>query len=190
MSLIRSHYKTKKPRELLCFLRNFCILLHMKSKNDIRIYIQTLFSSTKKELCEYQDKKIEKQVLEYVEQKNHICIYKSLKDEVATDKIIQKLQEKGKNVYIPKVISESEMILIDFSTKEKYLWNLDVCIIPGRAFTPKWERLGRGKWYYDRFLSQKEYKNSKKVGICYNFQILEYIPTQNHDILMDIIISS
>ena len=66
---------------------------------------------------------------------------------------------------------------------------IDVFIIPGRAFSSTGKRLGRGKWYYDRFLIQWQYKNSKKLGLCYNFQILDNIPTQSHDISMDSIIS-
>ena len=63
---------------------------------------------------------------------------------------------------------------------------IDLIVVPGVAFDRKNNRMGRGKGYYDKFLqSTKAYK----VGICFDFQLLEEVPTDEHDILMDSVIS-
>lgn len=68
--------------------------------------------------------------------------------------------------------------------------DMDILLVPGLAFDKKKNRLGRGKGYYDRFLS--EYRSDKSplfVGVCHSFQIQNIITTQPHDIKLDYIVS-
>ena len=51
------------------------------------------------------------------------------------------------------------------------------------AFDKERNRLGRGKGYYDRFLPLLT--NAYKVGICFPFQFLQSIPTEETDIKVD-----
>lgn len=161
----------------------------MKTKNEFREYIKNQFSQKKSDSFKDENISIEHKLLYLLEQSESktICIYEHMSDEVQTQQLIVTLEEKWYKILTPQVISETEMIFID-SEYEPYEKEIDIFIIPGRAFTNDWKRLGRGKWYYDRCLSQKIYKKSKKVWICYNFQVLENIPTQKHDIKMDLII--
>lgn len=62
----------------------------------------------------------------------------------------------------------------------------DIAIIPGRAFSRDGKRLGRGKGFYDRYL--KSFKG-KKIGLCFEDQIYAEIPTEDHDIKMDFIVT-
>ncbi|HQG08910.1 MAG TPA: 5-formyltetrahydrofolate cyclo-ligase, partial [Dysgonamonadaceae bacterium] len=64
--------------------------------------------------------------------------------------------------------------------------SIDLIIVPGVAFDRKLNRLGRGKGYYDRLLSQLK---SPKIGICFDFQLLESIPVEDWDIKMDMIVA-
>lgn len=59
---------------------------------------------------------------------------------------------------------------------------LDLIIVPGTAFDCAGRRIGRGGGFYDRLLPQYR---SIRAGICFDFQLLEVIPTEKHDILMD-----
>jgi len=58
-------------------------------------------------------------------------------------------------------------------------------IVPGMAFDKTGNRLGRGKGYYDRFLSQLEMASSAKVGVCWTIQMVERVPVSSHDVAMD-----
>jgi len=64
--------------------------------------------------------------------------------------------------------------------------NIDLIIVPGVAFDEKGSRLGHGKGYYDRLL-----KNAKVpiVALAFEFQIIENVPTDEHDKSVDIIIT-
>ena len=63
----------------------------------------------------------------------------------------------------------------------------DLFIVPGSAFDLKGHRMGYGKGCYDRYFSQ--YPDVVKVGVCYDFQLLESIPHEKHDIDMDILVT-
>ena len=60
--------------------------------------------------------------------------------------------------------------------------SIDFILVPGVAFSPHGYRLGRGKGYYDKFLSK--YSNLFTVGVCFREQFYLDIPTEPHDIPM------
>ena len=55
--------------------------------------------------------------------------------------------------------------------------------MPGVGFDASGNRLGRGKGYYDRLLRQMP--TVYKLGMCFDFQKIEAVPTDQHDICMD-----
>lgn len=63
---------------------------------------------------------------------------------------------------------------------------IDLVMAPGIAFSKSGDRIGFGKGYYDKLLA--DYKG-KKVGICYDFQVIDEIPVSVNDIKMDMIIT-
>ncbi len=63
----------------------------------------------------------------------------------------------------------------------------EVMLIPGIAFDRLGHRLGRGKGFYDKYLSNK---NIIKIGICFHDQLLVEIPYEDHDVRMDYVVSS
>ena len=62
----------------------------------------------------------------------------------------------------------------------------DMILVPGLAFDKTGFRLGYGAGYYDIFLIDQP--DSIKVGICYLFQLVDQVPTESHDIKLDVII--
>jgi 5-formyltetrahydrofolate cyclo-ligase len=60
--------------------------------------------------------------------------------------------------------------------------HFDFVLVPGVGFNPNGYRLGRGKGYYDKFLSK--YSNLFTVGVCFREQFYLDIPTEPHDIPM------
>ena len=67
---------------------------------------------------------------------------------------------------------------------------IDIALIPGMAFDASGHRLGRGRGYYDRFLnSQWSMVNGQwLIGLCFDFQKVPVLPSDDHDIPVDIVI--
>lgn len=133
-----------------------------------------------------------------------LLIYYSLDDEVNTHQFINTLVERGKKVLLPAVISDTEIELREYHGAKDLLEGffnimepigntfndystIDVAIVPGMAFDSRGNRLGRGKGYYDRFLSK--IPDTYKIGLCFGFQKLPGIPTEENDVRMDEVIS-
>ena len=121
-----------------------------------------------------------------------VMLYASLPDEVQTLGFIE--EWKGcKHVILPTVVGDdivpvevaagAEMVEGDFHILEPdappYEGDLDLIVVPGMAFDRAGHRLGRGKGYYDRFLAK--YPDVQTIGICFDFQLLDSIPTEPHD---------
>ena len=130
-----------------------------------------------------------------------ILVYWSMPDEVFTHDFILRWYNK-KKILLP-VVKGDELELKVFSGLENMvkgkqygieepigesfyqLEEIDLIIVPGVAFDKKNNRLGRGKAYYDKLLKESE---AIKVGVCFDFQYLDEVPTDKHDIKMDTII--
>jgi len=64
----------------------------------------------------------------------------------------------------------------------------DLIVVPGVAFDLGGRRIGYGKGYYDNALHRLEGKG-RLVGFCYDFQLVEEIAGEPHDVKMDLIIT-
>lgn len=71
-------------------------------------------------------------------------------------------------------------------TKKGEVMTPDLILIPGLAFTKNGHRLGRGKGFFDKYL---ENYNGKTIGICFEEQIFESIPTEKHDQMIDFVVT-
>jgi len=64
--------------------------------------------------------------------------------------------------------------------------DVDLVLVPGIAFAQNGHRIGYGKGFYDRLLKKIK---GPKIGIAYDFQMVENIPAEKHDTPMDIIVT-
>lgn len=64
----------------------------------------------------------------------------------------------------------------------------DLLVVPGVAFDHSGHRIGFGKGYYDRCLASPR-REVLLVGLCHDFQVLERIPAEGHDIRMQYIVT-
>lgn len=136
-----------------------------------------------------------------------LFIYISFGNEVNTHKIIQYALDMGKEVCVPKVISRlkgmralkitdlKELEISSYgilepkdNSQEILLENMDLAIIPGLAFDLKGGRLGYGGGFYDRFFSDTNI-DIRKIALAYEFQLLDGLPLEEHDITIDGIIT-
>ena len=139
-----------------------------------------------------------------------VMFYVSLKDEVDTLSMIDETVKMGKRVCVPVMLKE-EMRLIAGEIKDRQkdlerqhfgiyqpkaghvrevpLDNIDLVVVPGVAFDRKNVRLGRGHGYYDRFLCCLP-KNTKTLGLAFDFQVVDNLPQDSHDIPVSKIIAA
>ncbi|MEI6562628.1 MAG: 5-formyltetrahydrofolate cyclo-ligase [Verrucomicrobiota bacterium] len=57
---------------------------------------------------------------------------------------------------------------------------MDLCFVPGMAFTADGHRMGRGKGYYDRLLAHPAFR-APAFGICFAEQLVAHLPMEAHD---------
>lgn len=69
------------------------------------------------------------------------------------------------------------------------LSEIDCVLVPGLAFDRRGARLGKGKGYYDAFLSSLTC-NTFKIGVGFSFQLLSKIPVEAHDAVLDAVVSA
>lgn len=62
---------------------------------------------------------------------------------------------------------------------------VDVLLIPGSVFDLSGYRIGYGGGYYDKYLKP----NHLKIGVCFDFQVVDYLPVEEHDVQLDMLIT-
>lgn len=137
--------------------------------------------------------------LPLINQHQTFMVYKSFKGEVDTNAIIDRLISMQKVVLFPAIIDNFMLAVKPTSNvfvKDKYgietplsYTNKDtpnVVITPIVACDVNKNRVGFGKGYYDKFFASTP---CLKIGICYDFQIVNNLPVNEWDVPLDIIIT-
>lgn len=145
-------------------------------------------------------------VLETPEFLNATALYTYMEynQEVITHPIMTRAWELGKRVAVPKVFNKT----MDFYYIESfddvipgYMGILEpieyikaeeptaLVIMPGLAFDLEFNRIGYGGGFYDGFFSTHQSTKCTKMGLCYDFQIVEHIDSEPHDVKADIIVT-
>jgi 5-formyltetrahydrofolate cyclo-ligase len=65
---------------------------------------------------------------------------------------------------------------------------IDLILVPGLAFSKDGHRLGRGGGFFDRLLAGRA-AQAYKLAICFSFQVLDSVPVQEHDIVMNVVMT-
>lgn len=135
-----------------------------------------------------------------------ILLYASFKSEVDTTNLIKYCLSQGKHVVLPKVDAGKKLLMLyeikDISELNRGYMSIpepnanndrlmsvnemDIIIVPCVAFDAHCNRLGYGKGFYDRLLTQTD---SNIVGLAYEEQMETSLPVGQHDIKMDIIVT-
>ncbi|MGL4730571.1 MAG: 5-formyltetrahydrofolate cyclo-ligase [Clostridium sp.] len=182
----------------------------MKTKKDLRKEILKIRDELNVDEKKCKDKDIFQKLINAKEFKNsnNVFIFVSYKSEVDTHEIIKYCFEIGKKVFVPKVknsygdmgafhinsfnqLKNGYMGILecDETAKEVEKEEIDLVVMPGAVFDLEGGRIGYGGGFYDKFLNDL---NSKcfKIALAYDFQILDKIPTEKHDVKPDAIISN
>ena len=81
-------------------------------------------------------------------------------------------------------ILEPKAELRDLPAKKVKPEELDLVMVPGTAFDLSGARMGQGKGYYDRLLSNAR-ADAPLVALAFDCQIFDSIPVAGHDVYMD-----
>ena len=141
----------------------------------------------------------------------HLFAYMALKQEVDVSGLIDLALRSGRQVALPRCRADYSLdyhwIVQDekdwklfleegpYRLKEPIsLWpkasiqDNTLILVPALAFTRSGERLGKGKGYYDRFLSECT-ERCVKLGVAFETQIVPALPVHPHDTKVDAIVT-
>ncbi len=174
-------------------------------KQQIREYIrQSAQYITEKERCE-SAKKIftEIEQMESFATAHTIAIYVDMRDEVATCEWIERWSKMGRRVLLPRVAGD-DMEFYDYHKDGLKLGafgilepegdspalpsDIDLMILPGMAFCRDGRRIGRGRGFYDRYLSRPTFR-AYTIGVGFAHQLTYDIPCEPHDMVLDRVIT-
>ena len=176
----------------------------MEDKRELRAMIrQQKRAMTEQEICQKSSRLMELFCASEAYQKaDAIYGYLPYNQEVRTTPMLQKALDDGKRVAVPKI----------FGDEMKFIWLEDLTqvapgyskipepledgpmaddpnalvLMPGLAFDPQGHRIGYGGGFYDRFLEQEP--NHPTLALCYDFQMLSHLETEEHDIPVDCVL--
>ncbi len=135
-----------------------------------------------------------------------LLVYYGVNNEVKTQGIIEKALEQGKQVCLPitdfekkkielgKISSLTELEKTKQGLMEPKLFKevkkeeLDLVVLPGIAFDRQGNRIGQGLGFYDSLL-RKASTRIKLVGLCFDENLEKGIPSESHDVKMDIVVT-
>jgi 5-formyltetrahydrofolate cyclo-ligase len=135
-----------------------------------------------------------------------VALYSPLGNEVDTSEIGRVALEAGKRLYYPKVTdgcssvvhvrSEAELVPGRYGILEP-AGNKPLprggskglaVFVPGVAFDPRGNRLGRGTGWYDRLLAGLDAR-VPRIALAYEFQVLEDVPAERGDLPVHMIVT-
>jgi 5-formyltetrahydrofolate cyclo-ligase len=190
-------------------------------KKEFRKKIKSHLSQLEEKFFLQKSEEICKNILswEIYQKAKTILFYMPLKTEPNIFKIIEDAFYQKKECYIPKITDEITMKFFLLEKEKSILEQVEsgfygilepkenlpqfkienfsnkddiLIFVPAMAFDINKNRIGKGKGFYDRFLS-KIFENSKGnitlAGISFDCFIFDKIPTEKNDMKVDFIIS-
>ncbi|WIV12298.1 5-formyltetrahydrofolate cyclo-ligase [Proteiniborus sp. MB09-C3] len=180
-------------------------------KEDIRKEMISLRNKLTKEQVDSLSKKIISTLIKLPIFKNsrNIMLYLSFGNEVDTFKLIEFCREQGKRIIVPFCINEGRRLVpteirdmdkdlvrssFGYLEPKKELVKpvgteeIDLIILPSLAFDRRCYRVSYGGGYYDRFLKKLNF-TIPTIGLAYDFQLMDLIPSEEHDVPVDYIVT-
>jgi 5-formyltetrahydrofolate cyclo-ligase len=102
-------------------------------------------------------------------------VFESVVGEPDTDPLLESLRASGKQTALPEDAGLDPT------------WP-DVIVVPGLAFTADGRRCGQGGGWYDRFLPGRRV-DCMTIGVCFEPQLVDDLPTDEHDVILDAVIT-
>lgn len=173
-------------------------------KKELRDYIRKFKRAMTKEQIEEKSAKLGELFLasDLYKQAKNIYGYLPYNQEVRTTAMLEQAQKDGKRVAVPKILGDTMIFvwLDDLTAVEKGYSNIPepvdltpvaddptaLVLMPGMAFDPQGHRCGYGGGFYDKFLASEP--NHPTLALCYDFQVLPHLETDDYDIPVDCVL--
>ena len=135
-----------------------------------------------------------------IKNKNTFFVYNAFGSEADTLPVIERLLSGNKQVFLPRVEGKV-MVAVPYTPETIFVKSnygiqepqgqahegvIEVTVLPLLAADKSGNRLGYGGGYYDKFLKDRQ---TLKIGYCYDFQVLDGLYSQPHDIKLDVIVT-
>ena len=173
-------------------------------KKELRRSIREMKRAMSEEEIVSRSEALGKLFIESEAYKNAKTIYGYLpyNQEVRTVPMLEQALKDGKRVAVPKCYGDEMKFIFmdDLSKVEKGYAGIPepvedgpvaddetaLVLMPGMAFTEKGDRMGYGGGFYDKFLASEP--SHSTVALCYAFQMVESLPTEEYDIPVDCVL--
>ena len=174
------------------------------TKTELRSYIRQRKRAMTPEQIEEKSAKLAAQLFETELYRKAKTLYGYLpyNQEVRTVPILERALRDGKRVAVPKVYADQMrfIYLPDLTLVEKSGMGIPepvadgpvareedaLILMPGLAFDPMGHRIGYGGGFYDKYLQDQP--NHPTVALCYDFQMLPQLDTEEHDVPVDLVL--
>lgn len=155
---------------------------------DERLRNSSLIAASLMEQTEYKDAGV-------------VLFYVSFRSEVSTRGMIETALKEGKRVLVPKVDRKAHRLKVyeikdlarDLESGYMGIYEpvdglavlaqpaeADLVVLPGVGFDETGRRLGYGGGYYDRLIETLK-PGAKLIGLAFEAQVVEEIPSEEHD---------
>ena len=173
-------------------------------KKELRDYIRKFKRAMTKEEIEAKSEKLGELFLasDLYKQAKNIYGYLPYNQEVRATAMLQQAQRDGKRIAVPKILGDTMIFvwLDDLTAVEKGYSNIPepidltpvaddptaLVLMPGMAFDREGHRCGYGGGFYDKFLASEP--DHPTLALCYDFQVLPHLDTEEFDIPVDCVL--
>ncbi len=173
-------------------------------KKQLRKQIREIKKTMTREQIESKSRQLQTLFCNCQQYRNAKTVYGYLpyNQEVRTVPILEQALRDGKRVAVPKVYGDEMrfIYMTDLSAVEKSSMGIPepiddapiaddetaLVLMPGVVFDPQGHRIGYGGGFYDKFLASEP--NHPTVALCYDFQVLPQLETEEFDIPVDLVL--
>jgi len=186
-------------------------------KRAMRSAVRKQLKSTAPERLSLQGRILEQRLLHFDRflRAKSVCIFMSMPDEIPTNRILGNLLARNAKCFLPRMVGDDlKMLRVyqgeDLSALPRNAWgiaephdestretvfdalDLDLVLVPGLAFDATRRRLGKGRGFYDRFLTSylaaTEAAGKPRpylLSLAFLEQMVPEVPIEAHDQVVD-----
>lgn len=176
------------------------------AKRELREEMKRSLAALDSEFCDRAAKKLNQQIIELVNKlgtRTVLAWLNHFPGEPDLSEFIDHVLADGLSVYLPRMVGNNSLSfhLVSSNWRDEVspgkfgvpepaltLPKLSVetaasplILVPGLAFDRSGNRLGRGRGFYDRTIQSLTSINPIAIGIGWEVQLLENVPTEPHD---------